>query len=209
LLDAGARVVALELDPSLADQLRRRFAGRPVTVVEIDARRWAWPSDPFSVVSNLPFAGSLEILWRLLGDPCVPVRAADVIVQWELAAKQAATWPATMRATYWRAWFDLWVAGRLSRTAFTPPPGVDAAVLRITRRPSPLVPPGEHLRYRQLLEEAFRARQPLVRALRHRISHRELRRLAPVLGFDPTSAARDLDPRQWAALHAFVEARGR
>jgi len=209
LLDVGARVVALELDPALAEQLRRRFARRQVAVIEADARRSEWPREPFSVIANLPFAGSLEILGRLLGDPRVPVRAADVIVQWELAAKQTATWPATMRATYWRAWFDLSIAGRLSRTAFAPPPGVDAAVLRITRRPCPLVPPGEHVRYRQLLEEAFRARQPVSRALRHRITHRELRRLAPALGFDPSSYARDLDPRQWAALHAFVEARGR
>jgi 23S rRNA (adenine-N6)-dimethyltransferase len=209
LVDAGAKVIALELDGRLAEELRARFDGRRVTVVETDARHWAWPQEPFSVVANLPFAGSLEILGRLLRDPLVPVATADVIVQWELAAKQAAHWPATMRATYWRAWFELSVAGRLSRTAFAPPPSVDAGILRFTRRVRPLVPLAEHGRYRRLLEEAFGARQPLTRALRHRLTNREVRRLAPALGFDPSAHARDLDARQWAALHAFAEERAK
>jgi 23S rRNA (adenine-N6)-dimethyltransferase len=207
LVDAGAEVIALELDHRLAGELRDRFAGRPVRVVEADARRSAWPQEPFSVVANLPFAGSLEILGSLLRDPQVPIARADVIVQWELAAKQAVLWPATMRSTFWRAWFDIAISGRLSRTAFAPPPSVDAAVLRLTRRARPFVPAAEHESYRQLLDEAFRARRPLTRALSHRISQRELKRLAPALGFDPSSHARDLDSRQWAALHAFA-ARG-
>jgi 23S rRNA (adenine-N6)-dimethyltransferase len=207
LVEAGARVLALEADPRLAAELARRFRGGRVTVVEVDVRRWAWPREPFAVVANLPFAGSGEILNRLLRDPRGELRRADVIVQWELAAKHAAAWPATMRATYWRAWFDLAVVARLARSAFSPPPGVDAAVLRFTRRTRPLVSPGRHESYRDLLAEAFGANSPLPRALRGRVTPRELRRLASLHGFDPTSHPRDLDPRQWAAV--FEHARGR
>ena len=209
LVEAGARVLALEADPALVAELRRRFAGRRVTVVEADARRWTWPREPFQVVANLPFAGSGEILSSLLQDPRGGLRSADVIVQWELAAKQAAVWPATMRATYWRAWFDVANVARLARSAFSPPPSVEAGVLRFTRRDRPLVPPGEHDRYRQLLAEAFRGQAPLQRALRSRVSPRELRRLASLLGFDPGSHARDLDPRQWAALFSYARGRQR
>jgi 23S rRNA (adenine-N6)-dimethyltransferase len=207
LVETGAHVLALEADPTLATQLQRRFAGGQVTVVEADARRWAWPREPFTVVANLPFAGSGEILSSLLRDPRNGLRSADVIVQWELAAKQAAVWPATMRATYWRAWFDIAIAARLARSAFSPPPSVDAAVLRYTRRPRPLVPPDDHDRYRQLLAEAFHAQTPLQRALRGRLTPRELRRLASLLGFDPVSHARDLDPRQWAAVFSHARER--
>jgi 23S rRNA (adenine-N6)-dimethyltransferase len=112
-----------------------------------------------------------------------------------------------MRATYWRAWFDVAIVARLARSAFSPPPSVDTAVLRFTRRAHPLVPPGEHERYRQLLGEAFRARVPLQRALRGRLTPRELRRLASLLGFDPASHARDLDPRQWAAVFSHARER--
>jgi 23S rRNA (adenine-N6)-dimethyltransferase len=209
LVEAGARVVALEADPALATTLRRRFDGASVDVVETDARRWSWPREPFSVVSNLPFAGSGEILGGLLRDPHSGLVSADVIVQWELAAKQAAVWPATMRATYWRAWFDVGIVARLARSAFSPPPRVDAAVLCFARRARPLVPPEEHDRYRRLLDGAFAAQAPLQRALRGALSQRELRRAATVLGFDPRARARDLDARQWAGLYELAATRGR
>jgi 23S rRNA (adenine-N6)-dimethyltransferase len=209
LVEAGARVLALEADPALAADLGRRFAGRRVTVVEADARRWAWPQEPFQVVANLPFAGSGEILGSLLQDPRGGLRSADVIVQWQFAAKQAAVWPATMRATYWRAWFDIAIVARLARTAFSPAPSVDAAVLRFVRRARPLVPRDEHEHYQLLLAEAFRAQAPLRRALRDRLTSRELRRLSSLLGFDPTSHARDLDSRQWAAVFSCARERSK
>ena len=91
LADAGATVTALEADPALATGLENRFANR-VTVVRTDARLWSWPAEPFSVVSNLPFAGSGEILRGLLRDPQRGLEHAHVIVQWEFAEKHAAVW---------------------------------------------------------------------------------------------------------------------
>ena len=207
LLASRAHVIALELDAALAAALRDRFAGRDVEIVEVDARRFEWPNERFSVVSNLPFAGSGEILASLLRNPGTGLRQADVIVQWELARKHADVWPATMRATCWRAWFDVAIVGRLSRQAFQPPPSVDAAVLRISRRASPLLPLAAHGDYRSFLAGAFEARVPLGRALRGRVSPRELRRLAAVLGFDQAAHPRDLDARQWAGVFAYAGAR--
>jgi 16S rRNA A1518/A1519 N6-dimethyltransferase RsmA/KsgA/DIM1 with predicted DNA glycosylase/AP lyase activity len=209
LIDAGAAVIAVELDPRLAAELRRRFAGRDLGVVEADARRWSWPREPFSVVANLPFAGSGEILGSLLRDPGGGLRQANVIVQWELAAKHAAVWPGTLRGTWWRAWFELAIVARLARSAFAPPPQVDAAVLRVTRRPRPLLPPGEHAGYRRFLSDAFRTQAPLSRALRRVLTPRELRRLAALEGFDASSHPRDLDARQWARVYAFSRSRSR
>jgi 23S rRNA (adenine-N6)-dimethyltransferase len=208
LADAGATVTALEADPALALVLERRFGGRPVRVVRGDAGRWSWPTEPFSVVSNLPFAGSGAILRRLLRDPRCGLVRADVIVQWEFAEKHAAVWPTTMRSAYWRAWFDVGIVARLARSAFSPAPRVDAAVLRIVRRDRPLVAPDDHDAYWCFLERAFGANAPLARALHGRVTPRELRRLAPVLGFDASSLPRDLDARQWALLFGFAGNRG-
>ena len=208
LVEAGARVVALEADRALAAALRRRFDLHDVTVVEVDARRYEWPREQFSVVSNLPFAGSRAILARLLRDPASGLRRADVIVQWELAQKESAVWPATLRGTYWRAWLELAIVARLSRTAFVPAPSVDAAVLRVTRRPVPLLPADAHPRYWRFLDAAFRSNTSLDRALRGQLSRRELRRLASVLGFDDSARPRDLDARQWAGLFEFVSRSG-
>lgn len=141
LAQAGARVLVLERDPALAARLRERFGHRAaVSVVETDAVDYVWPGEPFAVVANLPFARSGAILTRLLRDPAIPLRRADVIVQWEFAAKHTAVCPATLRTTYWRAWFDVSIARRLDRSAFAPPPSVDAAVVRLERRVTPRIP---------------------------------------------------------------------
>ncbi len=197
----GARVIALEADPALASRLRRGFSSTEnVDVVQVDVLRWSFPRDAFAAIANLPFANSGEILRQLLRDPRGGLQRADLIVQWDFAAKHAAVWPATLRSTYWRAWYEVSVAGRLARTAFSPPPSVDAAVLRIARRPQPLVPVDEHEAYWRFLSDAFRAQIPVRRSLRVYLTALQVKRLAPALGFAPGAHARDIDARQWAAL---------
>ena len=201
LVDAGARVRAIELDPAALEELGARFGGDPrVEVVEGDASRLPLPVEPFAVVANLPFAGGTAILRRLLGDPRVRLTQLDAIVEWGLAAKRTAVWPSTLLGCTWGAWFELSLVRRVPRACFAPPPSVDAAVLRATRRPQPLVPPAEAAAYEAVLRKAFAARVPLdrifPRALVHRLAHER--------GFDPHAAGRDLDTRQWAQLYAAV-----
>ena len=205
LRDAGARVVAVELDDDLTVALRDRFA--EVRVIHGDATRVALPREPFAVVANLPFASGTAILRRLLDDPAVPVRRVDAIVEWGLAEKRARVWPSTQLSCYWGAWHELSVVRRIPRSAFAPPPSVDAAVFRAVRRPQPLVPPGQAAAYLGLLRLGFSSDAPLRRRLPRGIVHR----LAHELGFAPDAAARDLDALQWAALHralASVRSRG-
>jgi 23S rRNA (adenine-N6)-dimethyltransferase len=125
-----------------------------------------------------------------------------LIVQWELAAKQTAVWPATERSTYWRAWFDVSIARRLERSAFSPVPSVDAAVLHVTRLARPLVRVEDAGAYRRFISDAFRAGNAPGRLGRPHLSRLEVKRLAPTLGFAPGARPRDLDYRQWAALFA-------
>jgi 23S rRNA (adenine-N6)-dimethyltransferase len=201
LAATDARVTAIEADPALAEQLRRGFSSTDnVRVVEIDVLRWQWPRDPFIAVANLPFANSGAILRHLLQHPHGGLQRADLIVQWEFAAKHAAVWPSTLRSTYWRAWYDVTVAGRLARTAFSPPPSVDAAILRFVRRPKPLVGLDQHEEYWRFLSDAFRAQLPIRRSMRAHLPALQVKRLAPALGFAPEAHARDIDARQWAAL---------
>lgn len=206
LMQAGARLLVIERDPGLARRLRTT-TGRhgEVTTVEGDALRQRLPVEPFSVVANLPFAGSGAILVHLLSSPLVPLQRAHVIVQWEFAVKHAAIWPSTLRSVYWGAWYEISLTRRLDRTAFAPPPSVNAAVLVFERRPKPFVPVDRHAAYWRLLSSAFAAQQPLRHSLRRVLSPQQLRRAALELGFDPHAHARDLDADHWARLFAFSE----
>lgn len=200
---AGARVVAVELDADLAAGLRRRFTD--VQVIHGDATVIELPREPFSVVANLPFAFGTAILRRLLDDPRVPARRVDAIVEWGLAEKRARVWPSTQLSCYWGAWHELSVARRVPRSAFAPPPSVDAAVFRAVRRAQPLVPVGEASAYLRLLRLGFSSDAPLQRRLPRRVVHR----LALELGFAPNACARDLDASHWAALHRALDRRRR
>jgi 23S rRNA (adenine-N6)-dimethyltransferase len=190
LARAGARVIPVELDPQLAARLRGRFDG----VVEADARSVPLPEEEFRVVANLPFAAGTAILRRLL-DPRTSLLSADVVVEWGLAIKRTAVWPATQLGIEWAAWFELSVVRRLPRCCFAPPPSVDAAVMRATRRADALVPPAAAGAYKRFLARGFRA------GLRGVLGPRELKRAATELGFDARANPRDLDARQWAALY--------
>jgi len=65
LIDAGARVIAIELHPRRAEALRKRF-GRLAVVVEADAADLRLPRRPFHVVANPPFAITTALVNRLL-----------------------------------------------------------------------------------------------------------------------------------------------
>lgn len=191
LVRTGARVIAVEIDPDLAEGLRRRY---PHVDVRIDdALRVPLPRAPFKVVANLPFDGGTSILRRLL-DPVVPLTTADVIVQWGLAEKRAAVWPSTQLSVYWGAWFELSVTRRLPRCVFAPPPAVDAGLLRIARRDEALVPVVERRGYQAFLVRGFREGPAAV------VSRKVLKRCETELGFERRARARDLDARQWAEL---------
>jgi 23S rRNA (adenine-N6)-dimethyltransferase len=198
LADAGGRVRAVELDEAALRQLRMRFArDHRVEVVAGDATMLPLPNEPFAVVANLPFASGTAILRRLLGDPRVPLVQVDAIVEWRLAAKRTAVWPSTLLGCTWGAWHELRLVRRVPRACFAPPPGVEAAVLRATRRREPLVPLADAGTYEALLKRAFAAQVSLDRLLPRRL----VRRTALEHGFDPHATARDLDARQWSALY--------
>jgi len=186
LRDAGAHVVAVELDAHVLTELRRLG----VEVLRADARSVQLPGEPFRVVANLPFAAGTAILRRLLDDPRVPLVSSDVIVEWGLAAKRAAVWPSTLTSVYWGAWYELSVARRVPRACFAPQPSVDAAVLRAVRRAEPLVPVRDARDYRAFLQRSFGDKRVP-----------QAHTLATQLGFDPHARGRDLDARQWAALY--------
>jgi 23S rRNA (adenine-N6)-dimethyltransferase len=202
LADARARVRAVELDRAALRELRTRFGGDTrVEVLEDDATLVPLPHEPFAVVANLPFAAGTAILRRLLGDPRVQLTQLDAIVEWGLAAKRTAVWPSTLLGCTWGAWYELSLVRRVPRACFAPPPSVDAAVLRATRRADSLVPREQAAAYAALLRRAFAARAPLDRILPRRIVHRT----AHELGFDPHATARDLDARQWSRLYGSVD----
>ena len=131
LLDAGARVIAVERHPGRATYLRERFAGRNVVVVESDALTMRLPQRSFRVVASPPYSVSTPLL-RLLLAPGSRLTAADLVLQ-QAAARRFCGGDPRGAGRLDRRW-NLRLGLPLPRRAFTPPPRVDSVVLVARRR---------------------------------------------------------------------------
>jgi 23S rRNA (adenine-N6)-dimethyltransferase len=135
-------IVAIEIDPAWAAELRRRFAASArVHVVEDDFLSWRLPARPFRVIGSLPFGRTTDVLDHLLREPRRPLERADLVVQWEVARKRAVVPPRTLRGAAWAPWWTFRLGRRIPASAFRPVPEVDSGVLTITPRDPPLLPP--------------------------------------------------------------------
>ncbi|MDQ6659152.1 MAG: methyltransferase domain-containing protein [Actinomycetota bacterium] len=126
LVAAGAQVLAVELHPARVAQLRSRFAGAAVTVVECDARDFRWPRQPFRVLANPPFGISGQLMRALL-DPRNALRRADLVLQRAVVDRYVDGTRGTQRQ------FAMTRGLLVPRSAFSPRPPVDTAVLTVKR----------------------------------------------------------------------------
>ncbi len=162
LAERAASVLAVEVDPALAQRLARRFAATPnVIVVHADVGEVPLPCTPYRVVANPPFGRTAAILHRLLDDPAGGLVRADLVVQWQVARQRARVHegpPLDLLGATWAPWWRFGRGRRLPAASFNPRPSVDAAVLEIARREHPLVPVQDFERYATFVREGFATR---------------------------------------------------
>jgi ribosomal RNA small subunit methyltransferase A len=147
LLPAVSRVVAVEIDPTLADALRPTVALRVpalaerLDVVTADALTLdtvAGPA-PTALVANLPYNVSVPVLLHLL-ERLPSLRTGLVMVQAEVADRLTAgpgsrIYGAPSVKAAW--WASMRRAGAVPRTVFWPAPNVDSGLVAFSRRDPP------------------------------------------------------------------------
>lgn len=145
LLDAAGRVVAVEIDPVLAERLPRTVAERAPELADslqvvgadalaVTAGQLGTPA-PTALVANLPYNISVPVLLHLLAE--VPtLRTALVMVQLEVADRLAAA-PGSrvygvpsVKAGFYGTVRRTGVVGR---NVFWPVPNVESGLVRIDR----------------------------------------------------------------------------
>ena len=211
LLAAGASVTAVELDPHLAEYLRRELYGVDgFELIEADALslhpREFFPGRPIRVVANIPYHITSPLLHTFLEGERPP-ELVVLLVQLEVAERVAAP---PGRMSYLSAFVQnvctAEVVGRVPAASFEPAPAVDSAVLRLRRREEPAVPVGP------LREPFYRVVQAGFRQRRKQV-HNGLSRELPVerdaveralseCGIDPDRRPQTLSVDAWACLAA-------
>ena len=175
LLDEGARVVAVEVDPRLAaalpETIRERAPGLAnyLTVIARDARRLDTPLDPppTALVANLPYNVAVPVLLHLL-ELLPSIRHGLVLVQSEVADRLAAPpgrkaygGPSVKTAWYARAER----AGAVPRSVFWPVPNVDSGLVRLVRTEPPPLPAGvDRADVFAVIDAAFAQRRKMLRS---------------------------------------------
>lgn len=201
LLSLNRPVTAVELDPRLVAQLRRRFGPR-VDLVEADLLTVDHPA-AHDVVSNVPFGITTPLLRRLL--PQRSWQISVLLLQWEVARKRAGVGGTTMLTAAWWPWYEFALDRRVPAAAFAPPPAVDGGILVIRRRDRPLVDPADRQPYQQLVRDVFTGRgRGLHTILRARLRGPAVERWLVRHRVDARQLPRDLTAPQWADMWTTV-----
>jgi len=173
LLPAVSRVVAVEIDATLAEALRPTVALRVpalvdrLDVITADALSLdAVPEpQPTALVANLPYNVSVPVLLHLL-ERLPTLRTGLVMVQAEVADRLTAgpgsrIYGAPSVKAAW--WASLRRAGSVPRTVFWPAPNVDSGLVAFSRREPPSTPASRASVF-AVIDAAFAQRRKTLRA---------------------------------------------
>lgn len=171
LLEIGARVIAVEIDPVLASALPETVADRApgrrnrLAVLEADALSLTdVPAPPTSVVANLPYNVSVPVLLHLLavfdswnrGLVMVQSEVADRLV----AGPGSKTYGVPSVKMAWYA--EMVRVGTVPPSVFWPVPNVDSGLVSIARRPPPETAASREQVFR-IIDAAFGQRRKMLR----------------------------------------------
>ncbi|MFJ1760401.1 16S rRNA (adenine(1518)-N(6)/adenine(1519)-N(6))-dimethyltransferase RsmA [Amycolatopsis sp. NPDC088138] len=213
LLAAGVRVVAVEIDPKLAERLPKTVAERApdaagrLDVVEADAMRVAkgdLPAEPTSLVANLPYNVAVPVVLHLLAE-LPSLRSGLVMVQTEVADRMAAGPGSRIYGvpSVKLAWYGpARKVAAVPRSVFWPVPNVDSALVAFERGDVPASEDRDRLF--GLVDAAFSQRRKTLRAALAGWAGSAERagELLVAAGIDPKTRGEQLDVHAFARLAA-------
>jgi len=208
-LAAGAQILVIEKDGRLAEFLREKFSGQPLEIIHGDALEFEvkrlFPRGPVTLLGNLPYYISTEILFRFLEQP-TPITLAVLMLQKEVALRLAAgprskdygilglVVQSQYRVEYLRT---------IPASVFLPQPEVDSALIRLTPRAAGELPDFDRDMFLTLVRRGFsQRRKQLGKLTRQEIP--DWPRVAAEIGASVQTRAEELSLEQWIRLTNLV-----
>lgn len=192
----------IELDRDLAARWRAEAAaGLPITLHEADALDFDFGrlGPNLRVVGNLPYNISSPLLFHL-AEHAAQIRDMHFMLQKEVVDRMAAA-PATPAygrlSVMLQARFRVQKLFNVPRGAFTPPPRVESAVVRLVPLPAAAVPYRDARRFGEIVARAFGQRR---KTLRNTLKGWVDEASFAALGIDPGRRGESLSVAEFAAL---------
>ena len=218
LLEAGASVTAVEIDPILAGALADTVADRApeakgrLTVIPADALTVTdLDPAPNKLVANLPYNVSVPVVLNFL-EFFASLERVLVMVQLEVAQRLAAEPGSKVYGvpSVKAAWYaDVRLADRVGRNVFWPAPNVDSGLVAMARREPPTTSASRESVF-ACIDAAFAQRRKTLRAaLAGWAGGADKAEAALVAaGIDPSTRGERLGIEEFAAIAAAREAMG-
>jgi 16S rRNA (adenine1518-N6/adenine1519-N6)-dimethyltransferase len=216
LAASGAKIVAVEVDPPLAAELRAKQLPN-VFVVEGDVLLFDWtellrrhgaPPGPITIAGNLPYSISSPLLFRVAEDH-LAIRRVVFLVQRETAERITAGPGSKSFAPLGillQIYFAVRVLFKVAPGSFVPPPKVDSAVVLLERRETPLLRIEDERAFRRFVHACFAQRR---KTLANNLAaagypHERVAATLSDLGLDPKVRAEQIPIADLSALHGGV-----
>jgi 16S rRNA (adenine1518-N6/adenine1519-N6)-dimethyltransferase len=207
LLQAGARVLAVEIDRDLCHLLRKTWADQPrFKLIEGDFLKLPLPTEVERVVANIPYNITSPILEKVLGSPEHPVRHFQrivLMVQKELAERltadpgQKSYGAMTVKVQYLA---QCQIVAQVPAKAFYPSPDVESAIVSLCPRPWPVQAHNPRW-FSVLVQQGFSTRRKmLVNALQSLLNKEVVLAAFQELDLDPKVRAEELSISTWIQL---------
>jgi len=204
LADFPNDLIAIEIDHLLSEQLRERYADKPnVRILEKDilaVDAGSLVNGPFVIVGNVPYYITTPILFHVLREP-LP-RHAVFLIQREVAERMTAS-PDSKEygalSVNVQALANTEIIRIVPPGAFTPPPKVESAVIRVIPKAEPLIGVDEIDGFRRFVQSLFGMRRKQIGNTLRSTSQRSAEVLAG-LGIDPKVRPENLTPETFVKL---------
>ncbi len=226
LVQAGAKVIAVEKDQKLVKLLKQRFKNyKNLNVIEADIRDFLNPNSKFpgcagastsrqilnsnyKLVGNIPYYLT-SYLFRLLIDLEQKPKIIVLTVQKEVALRITAAPPKmNLLAVLVQTFFKPKIISFVSKNNFWPKPKVDSAIIKLTIKPKIFSSRKKKEKMIEIIKAGFAQPRKLLLNNLHKnlkIPKEKLKSIFQELKFKEDSRAQNLDISQWLVLTIKIE----
>lgn len=204
-----AKLIAVEIDRDLVAHLTRRYADHPhVQIVEgdvLDKSLATLAGGPYVLIGNVPYYITTPILFHAMERP--RAERSVFLVQREVAERMVAV-PNSDEygalSVNIQSLARVEILFRVAAGAFSPPPKVESAVVRVIPRADPVISKGEEQGFSQFVIAAFSQRRKQLGSIVRGIASLETTAAAELVrtaGLDPRARPETLGVAEFAQLY--------
>ena len=201
LAQMARKVVAIEKDPVLVQQLRNRFQNVDnVEIVGNDFLHYHIPDGEYKMFASIPYNITADIVRKILYAPPVPSESY-LILQKEAAEKFSGNPRESKFSILAKPLFEIHIIRTLRRTDFEPMPKVDSVLLHIKKRCSSLLREEELSLYNRFVRYGFgRWKNKLKLIFKPIFTYPQWKHLSGDLHFPLDATPSELTFGQWLGL---------